>query len=255
MPCTGRGGEDDLLKDQQDAYGHLLRHYLRTGEGTEIVERDDGFVDVAGGAKAYFAPHEEWPDHNTKAMKYVRGKVLDVGVGAGRVALHLQSRGHEVWGIDNSPLALEVCHERGLRHTRPLSATQLSSRLGQFDTILMMGNNFGLVGNPRRARWMLRRFKNMTSSDGRILADTRDPAQTDKREHLAYHEFNRRRGRMPGQVRIRVRFKTYATPWFDYLMVSKEELEDILQGTGWYPFRYIDSADSKGMYVAVLEKA
>jgi tRNA1(Val) A37 N6-methylase TrmN6 len=29
-------------------------------------------------------------------MRFVRGRVLDLGCGAGRVGLHLQSRGHEV---------------------------------------------------------------------------------------------------------------------------------------------------------------
>lgn len=255
MPFTGRKGRSNTIEDREDAFGNLLYHYLRTGEGTEIVERDDGFIDTAWGAKAYFDPFEEWPDHHREAMRYVRGKVLDVGVGAGRVALYLQQRGHEVWGIDTSPLALKVCRERGLKHTRLMPATQLSSRLGTFDTIVMMGNNFGLVNNPRRAKWMLRRFGSMTSSDGRILADTRDPLHTDKPEHLAYHELNRKRGRMPGQVRIRVRFKTYATPWCDYLMVSKGELEDILHGTGWRPSTYVDSVSYPGLYIAVLEKA
>ena len=38
---------------------------------------------------------------------------------------------------------------------------------------------------------------------------------------------------MGGQVRIRIRYKDYATPWFDYLLVSKKELAEILDGTGW----------------------
>ncbi len=243
-----------MLKDEQDAYGQLLYHFLKTGSGTEIVERDDGFIDVSLGAKAYFAPFEEWSDHNREAMKYVRGRVLDVGAGAGRVALYLQEQGHQVWAIDNSPLALKVCRERGVKHTVLVPATQLSSRLGIFDTIVMMGNNFGLVGNQRRARWMLRRFKAMTPAEGRILADTRDPLKTNQPDHLSYHELNRRRGRMPGQVRIRVRFRKYTTPWFDYLMVTKDEMKAILRGTGWRVETYIDSEEADDLYVAVLEK-
>ncbi len=241
-----------MLKDEEDAYGQLVYAYHRKEEAVEIVERDDGFIDVAGGAKGYFTPYEEWPAWNQEAMKYVRGTVLDVGSGAGRVALYLQERGHDVWGVDNSPMALKVCKERGLRHTILMPATQLSSRVGIFDTILMMGNNFGLFGNPRRARWMLRRFRNMTTPEGRIIAETRDALETDKPEHLWYHEFNRNRGRMPGQLRIRVRFKKYATPWFDYLIVSKDEMEEILRGTPWRVHRYLDGEG--GIYIAVLEK-
>ena len=57
---------------------------------------------------------------------------------------------------------------------------------------------------------------------------------------------------MGGQVRIRVRFRDFKTPWFDYLMVSKKEMEDILNGTGWNVGRYLDSDGPT--YVAIIEK-
>lgn len=243
-----------MLKDEQDAYGHLLMAHHRGEKVMEIVERDDGFIDVSEGPNTYFAPFEAWPRHQQEAMPYVHGRVVDVGCGAGRVSLYLQRRGHDVLGIDNSPLALEVCRERGVKRLGGLPATQLSRRLGVFDTVVMMGNNFGLLGNPRRARWMLRKFRNMTSPEGRIVAETRDVYQTENPDHLAYHARNRRRGRMPGQVRIRVRYRGYATPYFDYLMVSKEEMEEILRGTVWRAERYLDSDRWEGVYVAVLQK-
>ncbi len=116
----------------------------------------------------------------------------------------------------------------------------------------MMGHNFGLVGSFKRARWLLKRFASMTTDDGKIIAETMDPYQTENPAHLAYHRFNRERGRMSGQLRLRIRYKQYATPWFDYLFVSKSELEDILVGTGWAIERYIDSR--KPTYIAILKK-
>ena len=83
------------------------------------------------------------------------------------------------------------------------------------------------------------------------MAETRDIYQTEDPAHLAYHERNRRRGRLPGQIRIRVRYRELATPWFDYLMVSPDELEDILSGTGWQLSRAIELDD---MYSAVIDK-
>jgi hypothetical protein len=107
-----------------------------------------------------------------------------------------------------------------VKDARLLPVTQVSRKLGRFDTILAMANNFGLAGNERRARWLLRRFSGMTSEDALIIATTRDPYATDLPEHVEYHARNRARGRMPGQARIRVRYKKYVTPWFDLLMVS-----------------------------------
>jgi hypothetical protein len=57
---------------------------------------------------------------------------------------------------------------------------------------------------------------------------------------------------MSGQLRGRVRFEKFVSKWFDWLMVSKEEMKEILNGTGWKVKEFIDSGDSQ--YVAIIEK-
>jgi hypothetical protein len=89
------------------------------------------------------------------------------------------------------------------------------------------------MANPQRAKWLLRRFYTLTPANGRLIAANNDPYKTDDDDHLAYHATNQRRGRMAGQLRIRVRYRIFMERWFDYLMVSKSEMENILIGTGW----------------------
>ena len=60
-----------------------------------------------------------------------------------------------------------------------------------------------------------------------------DPYQTTDELHLRYHEANRRQGRMPGQVTIRVRYREIATTWFDLLWCSLDELAEIVDAAGW----------------------
>jgi len=241
-----------MLRPEQDAYGRLIHDYLAGEEAVEIVERDDGYIDSSSGPRAYTAPFDEWPEHQREAMAYLRGPVLDVGSGAGRVSLYAQEHGMDVLATDNSPLALEACRARGVRRTQPVPITRLSPALGQFATIVMCGNNFGLMGNRARGRWLLRRFRGMTTPDARIIAESCDPHQTSNPYHLRYQEHNRARGRMPGQVRIRVRHRTLRTPWFDYLLVSVPEMEDILSGTGWELERVFTG--SGGPYAAVIRR-
>jgi SAM-dependent methyltransferase len=242
-----------MLRDRQDAYGHLVLDYLQKGRGQEIVEREDGLLDPSRTLPGYyFAEFRSWAAHERKAMRFVKGRVLDIGCGAGRVALYLQKRGFDVSGIDISPLAVKVCKFRGLKKVRVLSISNIGPKLGKFDTLLMFGNNFGLFGSFRRARLLLRRLYEATSDDARTIAESTDPYKTRDPAHLAYQKVNRSRGRMSGQIRIRVRYRTYMTPWFDYLMVSKREMRRIIAGTGWRIERFIDSTGSQ--YIAVIRK-
>jgi SAM-dependent methyltransferase len=243
-----------MLKDTQDAFGRMVVDFYYHQDAIEIIEREDGFINTTAGPAAYFAPFEEWPEHLKTGVDYARGRCLDIGSGAGRLGLHLQSLGLTVLGIDISPLALEVCRLRGYEKTANLSITQISRKLGQFDTICMFGNNFGLFGNPQRARYLLHRLHSMTSAHARLLAESNDVYQTDDLTHLAYQAHNRQRGRMSGQIRMRSRYRKLIGPWFDYLMVSKPEMEAILDGTGWQVVRYLNRTDRPSIYLAVIEK-
>jgi SAM-dependent methyltransferase len=236
----------------QDAFGHAVMDFHRGMGGWAVVERDDGYIDSSEGIDTYFADSKKWPAHQRKATRLAKGRVLDIGCGAGRHALHLQGKGLDVTGIDESPLAIRVCKERGLKRARVASITRIPPNLGVFDTILMLGNNFGLFGSRRRARWLLRRFRTLTSDNGRILAESLDPFATKNPFHRRYQKSNLDRGRMRGQVRIRLRYQSYVTKWFDYLLVSRKEMQGIVKGTGWKITRHIESGGP--LYIAVLEK-
>ena len=107
--------------------------------------------------------------------------------------------------------------------------------------------------NFRKAQRLLRKFHKMTSEHALIIATTRNPYKTDDPVHLEYHKSNKRKGRMGGQVRIRSRFRQYIGRWFDYLLVSEEEMKEILLNTGWRVRDFLDSENSN--YLAIIEKA
>lgn len=241
-----------MLTDLQDAFGHSMYDHLNGIKGAEVTERDDGSIAPGGGPAAYFKPFKEWHPLEKKAMRYVRGRVLDIGCGAGRHSLYLQDKGHDVVATDNSPLAIQVSMKRGVKDARLVAITDIGPGVGTFDTIIMLGNNFGLFGTPERAKRLLRRFYRASSRRGRIVASTVDPYPTDYPDNLAYHAANKARGRMGGQIRLRVRYKRYATPWIPFLIVSKLEMESILEGTGWAVSKYI--ATDAAPYVAIIDK-
>jgi SAM-dependent methyltransferase len=234
-----------------DAFGQLVRDVLDGRSGYEAVERDDGLI-MVNPARSYFAPVREWASVERRALRLMRGRVLDIGCGPGRLALELQRRGREVVAIDASPLAVGVARKRGVRSAHVCRLEDLDERFGRFDTMAMYGNNFGLFGGAHRSRLLLRRLSRLMTDRGRIIASSLDPYATDDPVHLAYQARNRSRGRMSGQVRLRVRHRGLCSPWFDYLLASREEMSVLADDGGWRLVRTIDGDGP--LYVGVLER-
>jgi SAM-dependent methyltransferase len=242
------------MKISQDAYGRqLLAQYEGGSPTAEIVERDDGYIDTGSDAGAYFETYNRWPVIERRAIRFARGRVLDIGCGAGRHLLYLQERGLDVTGIDSSPGAVKVCKLRGLKNVYVRSIAEIDKfKPESFDTVLMLGNNFGLFGSEAGAGRLLKKLSRITSEDACIIAGTRNPYLTTDPDHLAYQRWNRKRGRMPGQIRLRVRFGKIIGKWFDYLLVSPKEMEMLLGGSGWQIDQLIGSGEPT--YYAIIRK-
>jgi SAM-dependent methyltransferase len=243
------------MEQIQDAYGQqLLAQFNGKIPTAEFIEREDNYIDTGSDAGMYFSEYEQWSALERQAIERAKGRVLDVGCGAARHSLYLQQKGFRVTAIDNSPGAIKVCKLRGLKSALVRSIADVDAfEPNSFDTILMLGNNFGLFGDAENAKLILQNFSGITSAQAQIIAGTRNPYRTDSQEHLDYHEFNRRRGRMPGQIRMRVRYGRAVGEWFDYLFVSPEEMREIVGDTGWQIRELIESGEANYYALIVRE--
>ncbi len=240
------------MKQKKDIFGEGVLAFFQDREAIEFLERDDGFLALSGGIPSYFALFKDWPKIEKQAIRYVQGRVLDVGAGAGRVSLFLQKK-FNVVAIDNSPLAIKVCKKRGVKQVKVLAIEDIDKfKANSFDTVIMFGNNFSLFGNLKKAKQLLKVLHSITSPHALIIAESNDPHKTIDPVHLAYQKLNLKKGRMPGQIRLRLRYKEDIGEWFDYLIVSKKEMKEILKNTGWKVKKFINSDDSQ--YVALIEK-
>ena len=246
-----------------DVFGEVVRdaYAVQTGIGPrplaggrlprpviEIIERDDGLINGAPAAH-YLDPPEAWQPHDHRALARVRGRILDVGAGAGRIAIDLQRRGYDVTGLDISPGAIAVARHRGLEQT--FLGTVDEHRGTAYDTFLFLGNNLGLLEGRERAPQLLAALAAIARPGAQIIAHGTDPYGTTDPVHVGYHRRNRERGRLGGQLRLRLRYREIATGWFDYLVCSVEELRTLVAGTPWR-LADVDDADHP-YYLAILE--
>ena len=236
-----------------DLYAQAMLDHWRGKKVVFEFERDDGYRSRSL-VEAYFTPPAKWSKVERAAMKEVRGRVLDIGCGPGRHAVYLQRKGHRVVGIDASPTQVALARVRGVQEVYQASVQRLPRGLGTFDTLILMGNNLGLAGDLPRMRRFLRDAREITKARGRIIGSTRIPG-TWIPYHLRYVKRNIARGRPPGLLSLRGRYKGRVGDWFDLLLLSPDDLAELAHSTGWELVRVIyEPRDDAATYVAVLQR-
>lgn len=234
-----------------DALGAALLAHLDEGAdaGVHVVERDDGHVNCDG-ADLYFTKIGDWFAVEVSMPERVTGRILDIGAGGGRFAVEFQGRGHDVVALDVSPGCLEVCRRLGVEQIFHGTVFELADRRPEpFDTFLLMGHNYGLLSGPEHAPHFLDTLRRIAGPGARIIGTNRDPLGTTDPVHLGYHRMNLERGREPGQMTIRVRWRHLATPWFDYWFLPVERLAEVAAACGW---ELVGTDYENGHYLAEL---
>ena len=119
-----------------------------------------------------FRSFKDMPELEQKGLQLCKGKVLDVGCGAGSHSLYLQEKGTFVTGLDVSKGAIEVSKLRGLKNTAHSELLDYEGEL--FDTILILMNGVGLAGTLDRLEPFFSKLKTLLKEDGQILLDSSD---------------------------------------------------------------------------------
>ena len=133
---------------------------------TNISEADEMSVDYL------FRSFNEMPKLEKKALQLCKGKVLDVGCGAGSHSLYLQEKGFEVTAIDISENAIKACQLRGLKNARVQNVLDIENE--KFDTIILLMNGTGIFRTLADTSKYLQKLKLLLNPNGQILIDSSD---------------------------------------------------------------------------------
>ena len=129
----------------KDLFGKAILDY-QTNNSPEDLITETSISESDEMSVAYlFRDFIDMPKLEQKALQLVKGKVLDVGCGAGSHALYLQEKGFDVTAIDISENAIKACELRGLKNCKVSDVLDLDTS-EKFDTILLLMNGTGIFG-------------------------------------------------------------------------------------------------------------
>lgn len=206
----------------EDEYRGRRRHEL-------TIHREDGHAGAV--PVGVFLSETPVSPQETRVLERCRGRVLDVGAGAGRHALHLQGRGLEVCAIDVVPQALAIMRARGVRTAREVDFLDFDGT--GFDTVLLLGHGLGMAGDLAGLERWLCHLDRVVAGRGQVLADSLDVRCTDDDVHLAYQQGLEARGRYRGEMRFHLEYEGIAGAEFGWLHVDFDTLSDLAAPRGW----------------------
>ncbi len=190
---------------------------------TNISEADEMFVEYL------FRSFKSMPKLEQKALQLAKGKILDVGCGAGSHALYLQEKGFDVTAIDISQKAIETCKLRGVKKAL-ISDILNVDKTESFETILLLMNGTGIFGTLNETSKYLQKLKSLLTDNGQVLIDSSDLIYMyDQDEDGAYDV---PAGTYYGELIFTVHYKNETEKPFPWLYLDYNTLQNACHANG-----------------------
>ena len=236
--------------DHYNLHGVSLVDYLDGDTSAIITVINDSGERVDVPVSAFFRDPADWP-LDKKAIELCRGRVLDIGAGAGCHTLVLEAKGFNVCAIDFLPGCVEVMRRRGARDARQADVFEFEEE--PFDTIICMMNGLACRGGLATLPPFLNRVKQLLKPNGQFLVDSADIRTTATPARLAMVERRQQEGRYFGELDFQLEYKGKRGPLFTQLYVDSDTFAEQARATG---FRFeIVEKESNGRYLARLTLA
>lgn len=157
----------------KDLFGKAIVDY-QTNNNPEDLITETSISEADEMSVAYlFRNYSEMPAIEQKALQLTKGKVLDVGCGAGSHSLYIQNEKKlPVKAIDISANAIKACQLRGINNTEVTDVMQVNNQ--KFDTILLLMNGAGMCGKLNKLSEFLLKIKSLLEEKGQVLLDSSD---------------------------------------------------------------------------------
>lgn len=210
-----------LLPQHKDPMGTAIAEFHRTGRAGTLRVFSSQFDEDEIPVAQLFRSLDEMPSIEQRALAMARGKVLDVGAGSGCHALALQAMGKKVTAIDISELSVEVMRQRGVEDARAIDLYD-EHFVEQYDTILLLMNGSGIIGNMEGMERFFLRMKQLLKPNGCIYMDSSDLKYLFEEEDGSY--LIDVAGDYYGLVDFQMQYKQVKGDSFDWLYIDFDTL-------------------------------
>jgi|WetSurMetagenome_2_1015567.scaffolds.fasta_scaffold00565_2 SAM-dependent methyltransferase len=214
-----------------------------------ILRRDDGFESELP-IGIFFSDISSFSRLDVAALAMCRGKILDVGAGAGRHSLELQNRGFEVVAVDVCPGAVDVMRKRGVKQIECVDVRSLRNQ--SYDTILLLMHGIGIAETEKGSGDFLKGLSALLNPGGRILMTAIDVRRTDDPVHLDYQKNLVEKGKYRGDIRLRLEYEGDIAPWYNWVQLDPDACAAACEGAA-LGFSLVEQNPS-GEYLAELVK-
>ncbi|MFC2124181.1 class I SAM-dependent methyltransferase, partial [Bacteroidota bacterium] len=154
----------------------LLDYYGGQDDAKNMIIREDGNkADLP--ASIFFSDPESINPGDKVALSKCKGKILDVGAGAGRHSLILQERGFNVYAMEIIPEAVEVLKSQKILNI--IHSDILDLNEGEFNTILLLGHGLGICQDLNGLEKILVHLKKILAPGGCLICDSNDVSITE----------------------------------------------------------------------------
>lgn len=174
----------------------------------------------------YFRDMEEMPELEWVALHQCRGRILDIGAGAGSHALALQKMKFDITALDISPLSAAVMKARGVNNVINEDFFRLNTKIKPYDTLLLLMNGIGLSGTLSGLRHFLKKARTLIRPEGQLLFDSSDIA-------YLYDEKPPTTPDYYGEVLYQYEYRHQRSDWFKWLFIDRQTLTSIATEEGW----------------------
>ena len=163
----------EVLDARRDPMGMAIADFYKNGVAGRLRVMSSMFDEDEIPVAHLFREEDEMGKLELKALGLSKGRVLDVGAGAGCHALALQDKGMNVTAIDVSPLSVDVMKKSGVDDARLLNLYD-DALNEKFDTILMLMNGSGIIGKIANMPQFFARIDSLLAEGGQVLLDSSD---------------------------------------------------------------------------------